>query len=241
MFHSARLGLLALLRGLRSVWNTLKSFVLCCLRFLTHCLRSLRRIRPSCSGINSKDIPKKRGLGSQARPSFSGASGCEGYSTIHASRDLGQDPNRTNEPHLPLGSGRTEVLPLRRIVEQSQSAPPIPTSVGPSSLDSALRHLDDFTFTHARTTSSHFSGAPRRSRARVISSSSPLSYPFSRSATPESIPTSRGPSRSPNPSPLQSSSSHRLPQSGVLDSSGSNRLLDVVITPPSAGDLTTRS
>jgi hypothetical protein len=118
MIRPARLGLLALLRALRSAGNALKSFILRLLLFWPRVLHSLRRIWPLCPRTSPKGIPKKSVLGGHARPSFPGASGCEGYSIIYASRDP-----ISSEPHFPLGSGSTEVLHLGPIVGQSQTAP----------------------------------------------------------------------------------------------------------------------
>jgi hypothetical protein len=268
MFHPLRLGLLAILRGLRSAGDILKSFVLRCLLFWPRVLRSLRRIWPSCSRIRPKDIPKKKGLGGQARPSFPEAPGCEGYSIIYASRD----PNRSSAPHLPFGFSSTEVLQLDPILGQSQSPPHSPeSSTGPPSPGST--HLTDrdlpggstpslanpydiqlphiprlsgpLTLTHSRITSAQFAGAPRRSRYRSSSwSPSPLphSYSFPRSTALESATASPAHSRPPSPfrpsSPLLFPQPHRSPESPVLDSSGGIQIPDVVISPPARSQRT---
>ena len=242
MLGSARLGLLALLRGLRFVGKTLKHFVLRSLLFWPHVLRSLRRIWPLFRRTNPKDLPKNKDLGGQARPSFPGAPGRDGYSIIYASRD----PKRSSEPHLPLGSGSTEVWPLGPIVGQSQSTPPNPaSSFGLSLLDSphhsdgyfhgdstsftanvddvqlpSIPHLGPLTLTHSRITSTHFSRAPRRSRP-------PSPLPHS-----HSVPQSH--SRPPSPPPPPFPTPHSLPQSSELDSAGNTQIPDVVISPETA-------
>ena len=144
MLPSAALGLLALLRRIRSIsGNILKSFILRCLLFWPHLLRSLRHIWSLLSGRTGspKDVPKKKG--GQAKPSFPKASGvCEGYNAIYASLDF----NSAGGPHLQSGPDNAEVLHLAPIVTgtvgQPQSAPASPTtSRGPSSPGS-LHHSD---------------------------------------------------------------------------------------------------
>jgi hypothetical protein len=243
MLPSASLGLLALLRWIGSIGHTLKSFVLRCILFWPHVLRhGLRRIWPPCSGTDPKDVPKKNG--DQARPSFPGSSGCEGYSVIHASRD----PNRSSETHLPLEPGSTRVLHLLvgPGMEQSQIAPHSPvSSIEPPSPGSThlsdrhsprgstssitnpnemplphIPHLSNpLTLTHSRITSAQFAGAPRRSRpqSRPPSPLLPPSHPLPQT-TPVGTPAaSPGPSRSPSPlpSPLLLSKPVPLPQSSV--------------------------
>jgi hypothetical protein len=250
MFRSARPGLLALLRGLRFVGNALKSFLLRCLLFWPHFLRSLRRIWPLYSRTSPNDIPKKKELGSQAKPSFPGASGCEGYSIIYASRD----PNRSSELHLPLGSGSTEVLHLGPIVGQSQ-APHSPTSelqIEPPSPSSPqfpgdstpfranagdmqfphVPHLNaPLTLTHSRITSMQFAGAPRRPRSPSPFSRSHLTILESAAVSPRSgYSRSLSPPPSRPPSPLPFSLPH--PLHSVRDSSGSIQIPDVAISPP---------
>ncbi|KAH9020472.1 hypothetical protein EDB85DRAFT_522952 [Lactarius pseudohatsudake] len=123
MFPFLRLGLLALLRGIKSIGYTLKSFVLRCLLFRPHILRSFRSL---FSGTSPKDVSKKKG--GEARPSFPGTSGgCEGYSTICASRDSGR-------PRSQLGSVNTENFLLSPMMAQSQSTPHSPASTHPPSL-----------------------------------------------------------------------------------------------------------
>ncbi len=210
MFRYTGLGLLALLRRIRSIGHTLKSFILRFLLFRPHFLRSLRRIWSLCFGTSPKDIPKKNG--GQARPSFPGASGvCEGYSAIYASRDF----NNAGEPHLPLGPGNAEVLHLSPIVWQSQSVPHSPSSSRAPSLHGSPRRSDrqlsvgstpsiadsihsatqlpirrlntPLTLTHSRVTSTQFAGAPRPDRSRSPSPSPfPHSPPFLQSSTLES-------------------------------------------------------
>ena len=233
MFRYTGLGLLALLRRIRSIGHTLKSFILRFLLFRPHFLRSLRRIWSLCFGTSPKDIPKKNG--GQARPSFPGASGvCEGYSAIYASRDF----NNAGEPHLPLGPGNAEVLHLSPIVWQSQSVPHSPStsrapslhgsprrsdrqlSVGSTPSQNAdgihggrqltIRHLNTpLTLTHSRVTSTQFAGAPSRSRSPSLFSSR---------------------SRSPSPSPSPSPSLHPRPllQSSTQENSGSTQTSNVV-------------
>ena len=230
MLCSARVGLLALLRGLRFVGNTLKHFLLRCLLFWPHVLRSLRRNWPLCSRASPEDVPKKKDLEGQARPSFPRASGCEGYSIIYASRD----PNRSGELHI--RSGSTEVLHLAPIVGQSQSVPPNPSDPpSPSSSHLSDRHFpgastssivnpDDIqlphiphlnaplTLTHSRITSTQFAGAPRRSRPP---SPLPYSHPLSQPTPVGSPAASPAPSRPPSPpsSPLPFPQPVPLPQS----------------------------
>jgi hypothetical protein len=212
---SAGLGLLALLRRIRSFGHTLKSVILRCLLFWPHLLR---RIWPLCSGTDPRDTPKKKG--GQTRLSFPGASGgCGGYSTIYASRDRGRDPSRSSEPHLPSESGSTRALhlssgsqcravtsaprsPVSSIEIEPPSSPgsphlsdrPFPGGSTPSiantddiQLPYTIPRLDaPLTLTHSRITSAQFAGT-RRSRSR---SPSPLPRSrlerFLRSTTPES-------------------------------------------------------
>ncbi len=237
MFRFSGLGLLALLRGLRSIGHTLKSFILRCLLFWLRVLRSLTRIWSLCPGSSPKDVPKKKG--GQTRPSFPAASGaCEGYSAIYASRDF----NSAGEPHLPLGPGNAEVLHLSPMTGQSQSTPQSPaSSLAPSSPGSprrsdrplpvgstpsitgshnadsihgtrqlTIRHLNTpLTVTHSRVTSTQFAGAPSRSRSPSLFSSR---------------------SRSPSPSPSPSPSLHPRPllQSSTQENSGSTQTSNVV-------------
>ncbi len=233
MFPSVGLGLLALLRRIRSIGRTLKSFILRSLLFRPHILRSLKRIWSLCSETSPKDVPKKKGV--RARPSFPGASGvCEGYSAIYASRDF----NSAGEPHLPLGPGNAEVLHLSPIMGQSQSAPQSPASSRASSLHGSprrsvrrlsvdstpsiadsthsatqlpIRRLNTpLTLTHSRVTSTQFAGAPRTGRFR-----SPSPSPF------------------PHPSPF--------PQSSTLESSGSTQMPDVSPIPQDTSEGSRRS
>jgi hypothetical protein len=245
MLPSAGLGLLALLRLIRSIGHTLKSFVLRCILFWPHVLRrGLRRIWPLCSGSDLKDVPKKKG--DRARPSFPRASGCEGYSVIHASRT----PNRSSETHLPLEPGSTRVLHLLVVpgVEQSQIAPHSPVSsiepLSPSSTHLSDRHSpggstssianpnemplphiphlpNPLTLTHSRITSTQFAGAPRPSRPRSRPPSPLLpSYPLPQTSPVGTPAASPGPSQSPSPIPshLQLPQPNPSPQPSVLDS-----------------------
>ncbi|KAN0140935.1 hypothetical protein V8E53_001379 [Lactarius tabidus] len=92
------------------------------------------------------------------------------------------------------------------------------------------------TFTHSRITSAQFAGAPRRPRPP-----SPLLQPHTLppSTTLESVAASPSPGHSRQPSPLRSRSPflfprpQPLPQSRVLDSSGSTQIPDAGISPPS--------
>jgi hypothetical protein len=245
MLPSAGLGLLALLRLIRSIGHTLKSFVLRCILFWPHVLRrGLRRIWPLCSGSDLKDVPKKKG--DRARPSFPRASGCEGYSVIHASRT----PNRSSETHLPLEPGSTRVLHLLVVpgVEQSQIAPHSPVSsiepLSPSSTHLSDRHSpggstssianpnemplphiphlpNPLTLTHSRITSTQFAGAPRPSRPRSRPPSPLLpSYPLPQTSPVGTPAASPGPSQSPSPIPshLQLPQPDPSPHPSVLDS-----------------------
>jgi hypothetical protein len=247
MLHSVGLGLLALLRRIRSIGHTLKSFALRCILFWPHVLRrGIRYIWLPCSGTDLKDEPKKKG--DPARPSFPGASGCEGYSVIHTS----QDPNRSSETPLPLEPRRTRVLHLLvgPGVEQSQFVPHSPVSSieppSPSSTHLSDRHspggstpsianpnemplphiprlTNPLTLTHSRITSTQFAGAPRRSRPQSQPPSPLLhSHPLPQTVPVRSPTASPGPSRSPSPSPspLLLSQPVPLPQSGVLGSPG---------------------
>ena len=250
MLRSARVGLLALLRGLRFVGNTLKHFLLRCLLFWPDVLRGLRRIWHLCSRASPKDIPKKKDLGGQARPLFPGASGCEGYSTIYASRDLGRGPNRSSEPHLPLESGSTRVLHLR-IDPPAEQAPRTDSPVSLNSPSLSSIHLPDpveiqlptiprlnapLTLTHSRITSTQFAGSARRAQSR---SQSPhrhtLSFPPS--TTLMSFVPSPDHSQRP-PSPLLFPQPRRLSLSSVPDNSGGTQIPDVVIrvSPPARSD-----
>ena len=139
MLTSAALGLLALLRRMRSFGHTIKSLILRCLLLWPHLLRSLQCIWPLCSGTDLKGAPKRKG--DQERPTFLGASGgCEGYTTIHAV----QVPNRSSGSHLPLESRSTTSL-VGPGAGQSQGAPhtgsPV-LSIAPSSSSTQPRPSD---------------------------------------------------------------------------------------------------
>jgi hypothetical protein len=241
MLTSAALGLLALLRRIRSIGNNLKPFVLRCPLFWPHLLRSLRRIWPLCPGTDLKNAPKKKG--DQARPSFPAASGvCEGYNTIHASLD----PNRSSVPHLPLESRSARDLNVLVSPDagQSQSAshtgspvseppigPPSPSSTHPFKRHfpgggaSPMANSDGIplpqtipllaaplTLTHSRITSMQFAGAPRRPRPQ----SRPPSPLLSSLPLPQSTPVGSPAASlrpSPSPSPLPSPSLLTWPQS----------------------------
>jgi hypothetical protein len=203
MLPSTALGLLALLRRIRSIsGNILKSFILHCLLSWPHLLRSLRYIWSLFSRRTGspKDVLKKKG--GQTRSSFPRASGvCEGYSTIYASLDF----NSAGGSHLQMGPDNADDdIPL----------PPIP-------------HLNPLTFTHSRITSTQFAGVPRRSRSR-----SPSTYPHSHSyPTLESPGPSPGHLRS--PSPFLSLQPHRSPHLSVLDSPANTPIPDAMVYPPS--------
>jgi hypothetical protein len=246
MLPSAGQALLALLRRIRSMGKTLKSFILRCLLFLPHILRRLGRIWPLCPQTSPKDVPKKKG--GQGGPSFAG-SGCEGYSTIHASRHF----NGAGEPRFSLGPGSADVLPLSPIAGQSQSqsaphspassaslsspgsprrsnrrlsrgsTPPIAGSPNAVSIHSPrplnILHLNTpLTLTHSRVTSAQFAGVPP-TRPR---SPSPIQIPLT-----VSFPSpSRSPLSSPSPSP--SLPSHPLPQPSTPESSSSTQISNVI-------------
>lgn len=243
---AAGLALLALLRRIRSIGNTLKSFILRCLLFWPHVLRShgLRRIWPLCPQTSPKDAPERKG--GEARLSIARDPGrCEGYSTIYASRHF----NRASEPRLPLGSGSAEALPLSPIVWQSRSAPHSPASSISLSLPGSPRRSNSrlsrgsassiasshnadsihstrqltilhvntpLTSTHSRVTSTQFAGVPP-GRSRPPS---PIPLPL-----PVSFPS---PTSSPLPSPSPSQHTHLLPQSSTPESSGSTQISNVV-------------
>ncbi|KAH9023863.1 hypothetical protein EDB84DRAFT_1580353 [Lactarius hengduanensis] len=238
MFPFLRLGLLALLRGIKSIGYTLKSFVLRYLLFRPHILRSFRSL---CSGTSPKDVSKKKG--GKARPSFPGTSGgCEGYSTICASRDSGR-------PRSQLGSVNTENFLLSPMMAQPQSTPHSPASThapslhdspqlsdrqlsagsAPSIADShnaeilpPIHYLNTpLTFMHSRETSTQF-GAPSpgrpRSRSRSRTRHPHTFLQSSTLATPATSPFhSRPPSllEDPNPQP------HTSPQSSILETAAS--------------------
>ncbi|KAI9443663.1 hypothetical protein BJY52DRAFT_447795 [Lactarius psammicola] len=242
MFRSSALGLLALLRGIRSIGHTLKSFIFRFLLFWPRVLRGLRRIWSLSPGTGPKDVPKKKG--GQTGPSFPVASGaCEGYSAIYASHVF----NRAGEPHLPLRPGNAEDFHLSPMMGQSQSVPQSPASsrapslpgspqrsdrqlpVGstpsivishnadstPGTRQITIRHVNTpLTLTHSRVTSTQFAGAaPARSRSPSLFSS-----------------RSRPPSPNPSPSPSPSPSPHPRPllQSSTQESSGSTQIPNVV-------------
>ncbi|KAH9023870.1 hypothetical protein EDB84DRAFT_1564593 [Lactarius hengduanensis] len=202
------LGLLALVRAIRSIGHTLKSFILRCVLFWPHILHGLTRIWPLRSRTGPKGVPKK--TGGQAGPSsFPRASGaCEEYSTIYASRDF----NRAGEPHSQLGPSNAEVLRLSPMMA-SQSLPQSPASSRASSLHGSPRPSDrqlsvgsnasiadsihsgaqlpirrlnnPLTLTHSRATSTQFAGAPRPDRSRPPSPSPfPHPPPLHQSGTP---------------------------------------------------------
>ena len=252
MLPSAGLALLAILRRIRSIGKTLKSFILRCLLFFPHVLR---RIWPLCPRTSPKDVPKK---GGHIGPSFAGTSGvCEGYRTVHASRDF----NRAGEPHFSVGSGSADVLPLSSIAgpSRSQSRPHSPASSTSLSLPGSprrpdrplsrgsnpsiassqnadiprpltIRHLNTpLTLTHSRVTSTQFAGVlPNRPR-----SPSPIPIPLTVSFPSPSQPPF--PTLSPSPSPSPSHPFHPLPQSSTPDSSGSTQVSNVTPQASSEG------
>ncbi|KAH9020462.1 hypothetical protein EDB85DRAFT_521995 [Lactarius pseudohatsudake] len=201
------LGLLALVRAIRSIGHTLKSFILRCVLFWPHILHGLTRIWPLRSRTGPKGVPGK--TGGRAGPSFPRVSGRgEGYSTIYASRDF----NGAGEPHSQLGPSNAEVLRLSPIMA-SQSLPQSPASSRASSLHGSPRPSDrqlsvgsnasiadsihsgaqlpirrlnnPLTLTHSRATSTQFAGAPRPDRSRPSSPSpSPHPPPLHQSSTP---------------------------------------------------------
>ncbi|KAH8989164.1 hypothetical protein EDB86DRAFT_3104520 [Lactarius hatsudake] len=205
MFPSPGLGLLALLRGIRSIGYILKSFILRCLLFRPHILRSIRRICSLCSGTSPKDVSKKKG--GNTRPSFPGASGrCEGYTTIWASRDSGRPQSQLGSvntenfllspvarsqsaPHSPA-STRAHSLPGSPQLSDRQlsagSAPSIAESHNTESIPPPIRYLNTpLTSTHSRVTSTQFGtsspGRPSsRSRTRhphILPQSTPAASP----------------------------------------------------------------
>ena len=250
MLTSASLGLHTLLRRIWSFGHTLKSFILRCLLLRPHVLRRLQRIWPLCSGTDHKDAPKKKG--DQKRPPFPRASGgCEGYSTIHASRDH----NRSNEPpQSESGSTRRLHLFVGPGAEQLQSVPHTDSPISSIATSLSSTHLSDrhyhggspspisnpddiplphtmprlnapLTLTpHSRITSTQFAGAPRRSRPQSRPPSpQPPSYPLPQPTPLGSPAASLGPSRSPSllPSPLPPLQPVPSPRSSVIDSPGS--------------------
>ena len=250
MLPSPGLALLALLRRIRSIGNTLKSFILRCLLFCPHVLRSLRRIWPlfprTSPKDQTKDVPKKGG--GHTRPSFAGASGVrEGYSTICASRDF----NRASEPRLPLGPGSAEVLPLSPIGGQSRSAPRSPASSisfslpgsRPGSPRRSNRRLSRGS-AHS-IASSHSADSVHSARPlTILPFNTPLTLTHSRvtstqfagilasrprSPSPIPIPLSFSfPPPSPSQSPSPSVYSHPLPQLSPPESSGSTQISNVI-------------
>ena len=218
MLSSARF-LLALLWGIRQyIGCKLKSFI------QRYVLQNLRHVWSLCSRTSPKDVSKKKR--GQERPLFPGTSGgCEGYSTINASRFL----HRASEPHLPLRLSNSEVFPLSPTVGQPQSAPRSPASSA-SSLpgsphserqppegsttsihrsynadiqSSSIRYLNTpLTLTHSRTTSTQFAGVPPAAsgRSRAQSSSS-QPQPLLQPNTLERPTASPGHPRSPSSSP----------------------------------------
>jgi hypothetical protein len=184
--------------------NTLKSFILRCLLFWPHLLRSLQAY---LAAVLRGLIPRMHRRRKEVRQGhhFPGLRGCEGYSTIYASRD----PNRSSEPHLPLESGSTRGFASSshcgsrcRAVTKRASQPCLvvdwtfitwlshhsdrhfpggSTSFIANADDIQLPHIPHLsaplTLTHSRITSTQFAGAPRRSRSRSPSPLPPLS-PF---------------------------------------------------------------
>ena len=260
MLPSLGLVLLALLRRIRSIGKTLKTFILRGLLFYPHVLRSLRYIWSLLSGrartgTNTKDVlEKKRGQAGLPFPRVSWA--CKGYSAIYA----GQDFSRAGGSHL--GPDNAEALHLGPM-GQSQNAPRSPassltpslpasdrrSSVGSTSIIAnagdiqmpPIPHLSSpLTLTHSRITSAQFAGSSRRSRSRSRSPSSlPHSQTFHPSATLQSAAASPSPGHSRasspfrSPTPLLSPQPHHLPQSSAIDSSSDTQIPDVVIVPPS--------
>ncbi|KAH8995331.1 hypothetical protein EDB92DRAFT_196297 [Lactarius akahatsu] len=153
------LGLLALVRAIRSIGYTLKSFILRCVLFWPHVLHNFGHIWPLCSQTGLKGAPKT--TGGQERPSFPKASGmCEEYSTVYASRDF----NRANDsvPRLPLGSGNAEDLHLSSIMVQSSASTGSTHSIADSNRSGTQLPIrlsnNSLTLTHSRATSTQFAG-----------------------------------------------------------------------------------
>jgi hypothetical protein len=164
-----------------------------------------------------------------------------------------KDSDQSGGPQLPLGPGKGEVLYLAPIMGRSKSAPASESSLGPSSPGSPHHSDRDFsvgstshivnpddiqlphvphlsaplTFTHSRITSTHFAGAPRRSRSP---SPLPHSHGFLQSTTLESAaaPPSLGHSRPSSPLRPPSPSLFPEPHPFLQPS-----VPDVVISPPS--------
>ena len=260
MLPSPGLALLTLLRRIRSIGGTLKSFILRCLLFFPQVLRSLRHFWPlflqTSPNDQTKDVSKKKG--GQQRPSIAGASGVrEGYSTICTSRDF----SRAGEPQLPLGPGSAEALPLSPIGGQSQSAPRSPTSsysfpspgsprrsnkrLSRSSAHSiASSHNADIVHSPRPLTIIPFNTPLTLTHSRVTStqfagilpsrprSPSPKPTPLSFSFPPPSPsqPPSRSPSQPPSRSPSPSLYSHPLPQLSAPESSSGSTQISHVIS-----------
>lgn len=251
MLPSIGLGLLALLRRIRSTGHTLKSFILRCLLCWPHVLRSLRRIWSLCSrrtGASPKDLPKDKG--GQARPLTPGASSvCEGYSAIHASLDF----NGASEPVLPSGPGNTEGFPLSPTIGRPQSAPRSSTPSFASSLHGSPQRSDrrlsggsTLSITsshiansvHSRTrqlTIRHVNTPLTLTHSRVTSRQFAGALSRSRSPSPILFPTPHlfpSPSLSRSSSPSTSLPPHPLPLSTIPDNPVSTRISDVVQDTP---------
>ncbi|KAH9046321.1 hypothetical protein EDB83DRAFT_2553734 [Lactarius deliciosus] len=249
MFPFPGLGLLALLRGLRSLGHSFKSFILRCLLFQPHILRNFRRIWSLYSRASPKDASKKQG--GEARSSFPRASVCEGYSTICASRVS----NRVDRPRSQLGPENTEnLLPLAPPMTRSQSAPQVtasshapssplrssPSFTNPHNADhihSALPfiiHHDNTPLTttqHSRVTSTQFAGAhlghPPRTPSPSPSPSPSLPFPFPIPSRYR-LPPSPSPALYPQHLPPQFSTQESSGQ-GSGQGSGDTRITDVPI------------
>ena len=222
MLPSVALGLFALLRRIRCIsGNVLKSFILRCLRFWPHLIRSLRHIWSLLSGRTGSpnDVLKKKG--SQAKPSFPKTSGvCEEYSAIYASLDF----NTAGGSHLQSGPENTEIPHSIITVGQPQSHSPA-TSLGPTSPGSDRPS----TFPHSHSYPTRESPAPSPGHFR-----SPSPFPSSQ------------PHRSPHLSVLDSSASTSFPDVVVyppsrLQDAGADSpsIISVPLSPPSfeEGDL----
>ncbi|KAH9025120.1 hypothetical protein EDB85DRAFT_244049 [Lactarius pseudohatsudake] len=237
MFPFLGLGLLAVLRGLRSIGHTLKSFILRCLLFQPHVLHSFRRIWSLRSGTSPKDASMKKGGDSgEARPSFPEVlGGCEGSSTICASRGF----NRVDRPRSQLGPVNTENLfPLAPMMVRSQSAPQVTASL-PRAPSTPLRSSPSFTDPHnADNTRSalpfiiHHDNTPLTTtqHSRVTSTQFGGAHPGRPPRTPPPFPFPI-PSRyrsSPSPPPAVYPQ-HFPPQFSAPESSGDTQITDVPI------------
>ncbi len=229
MFSSAAVGMLALLRAIRSIGHTFKSLILHCLLLWPH--RDVFSRLKRCWSLyyrSPKDVPKKKG--GQARPPFPGVIGeHEGYITIYASRDFSR-PGEHSEPPSTLGGpepGNPEVFHRNPFSRPSASVPHSPASshafVFPGSPQRSVgQHPVGSTPSIAGSHSADIiQPLTRRSNTPPTLAGSPVTPTQFAEAPPPYL------SHFPTSSPL----SHPLPNPSTMENFGSVQIAGVVPTP----------